>query len=84
MAAVTRHRRGEGCSSIDGIYFLTPNEIRDNEAMAIEKINDDDITDEEEDTAPVIDLMKILTEIPFIEIELSNDGEESEIEDSEI
>ena len=82
MAAVTRHRRGEGCPSVDGIHIPIPNEIR--EIDAIEEIDDNDITDEEEDTIPVIDLMKILTENPFIEIELSNDGEDSAKEDSEI
>ena len=71
IAAVQRHKRGNGCST---------GRDEDEEEELIEDNEIADLTTadpENEDTAPVVDVVKLLTENPFMEIDIVNqEGDE--------
>ena len=73
MAAVQRHRRGNGCPSLDGVPVAMPN-------VDIDVDDDEEITeihdiDPGEEITPIIDIMQMLAAgNPFMEIDI-NEGE---------
>ena len=72
MAAVQRHRRGNGCPSLNGVPVAMPNvDIDVDDDEEITEIHDIDPGDE---ITPVIDIMQMLAGNPFMEIDI-NEGE---------
>lgn len=72
MAAVTRHRRGSGCPALESMHVDRPDETTDLENEEEEGFLGIDSEGEE---APVIDILQILKENPFMEIDIETNSD---------
>ena len=72
MAAVQRHRRGNGCPSLNGVPVAMPNVVIDvDDDEEIPEIHDIDPWDE---ITPVIGILQMLAGNPFMEIDIKVEG----------
>ena len=79
IAAVLRHKRGNGCpSSLTSIRI--PRSVLDVDEILDEVVTDREVTDVDLQTAPVIDILQMIRSNPFMEIDVINEGEESDLD----